>query len=231
LIEWKSCVKVLAMDTAAVACSVAAWEDGEVLAWQQKTMARGHAEALLPMVQAVLRDAAQPIDAFDVIAVTVGPGAFTGIRIGLAAARGIALAAGLPCIGVTTLEAIAMGTLMEEHLAVESLLVAIDTKRDDIYAQVFDPDGGMRGTAMACSYEALADQMGAGPTLVAGDAAGKVVSYLCKQGVEVISSHVSGAVDPRAVAAIAARRMLTQTGLFPPEPLYLRLPRTTLPRA
>lgn len=218
------------MDTAAAACSVAAWEDGQTLAWRQETMVRGHAEALLPMVRAVLRDAAQPVGAFDSIAVTVGPGAFTGIRIGLAAARGIALAAGLPCIGVTTLEAIAAGALMEEHPAIESLLVVIDTKRDDIYAQVFDPDGGMRGAAMACSYEALAAQMRIGPILVAGDAATTVVSYMCQQGMEAIPSHVAGCADPRIIAAIAARQIRAGSALLPPEPVYLRHPITTPPR-
>ena len=92
-------VSVLGIDTSAAACSAALWRDGAVIAREHAAMARGHAESLMPMVERVMRGAAY--ESLDAVAVTAGPGAFTGLRIGLAAARGIALAAGIPAIGVS----------------------------------------------------------------------------------------------------------------------------------
>ena len=102
-------MRLLALDTATAACSVALWRDGAVLARRFEAMLRGQSEALMPMVGAVLAEAGCGFKDLDAIAVTVGPGAFTGLRIGLAAARGMALAAELPLIGVTTLEAVVHG--------------------------------------------------------------------------------------------------------------------------
>jgi len=100
-------VRILAFDTALGACSAAVWADGLVLARAFEPRSRGHAEALLPMIEAVLAEAGLRLDALDRLAVTVGPGSFAGTRVGLAAARGLALATGLPLVGVTTLEAVA----------------------------------------------------------------------------------------------------------------------------
>ncbi|MHA1569433.1 MAG: tRNA (adenosine(37)-N6)-threonylcarbamoyltransferase complex dimerization subunit type 1 TsaB, partial [Alphaproteobacteria bacterium] len=86
-------VKLLALDTATGACSVAIWHEGGVLRRRVAEMAHGHAEALMPMVREVMHAAGASFTDLDAFAVTVGPGAFTGLRIGLAAARGMALAA------------------------------------------------------------------------------------------------------------------------------------------
>src|SRR3954469_5612836 len=102
-------MNILALDTAGAACSVAVLRGVVVAASRSEPMARGHSEALMPMIRAAMRDAALEFDALDLIAATVGPGAFTGIRIGLAAARGLALAAGKPAVGVTSFEAVAEG--------------------------------------------------------------------------------------------------------------------------
>ena len=98
---------VLAIDTACSACSAALARDGVVVAARSEAMARGHAEALMPMVQAVMAEARIAWADLELVAVTNGPGSFTGLRTGLAAARGIALAQGIPVAGVTTLEAVA----------------------------------------------------------------------------------------------------------------------------
>ncbi|MBF0307713.1 MAG: tRNA (adenosine(37)-N6)-threonylcarbamoyltransferase complex dimerization subunit type 1 TsaB, partial [Alphaproteobacteria bacterium] len=96
----------LGFDTSLQACSVALWRDGAVLARRSECMARGHAEALLPMIVAVMADGGAAWRDLTLIGVTVGPGTFTGIRIGLAAARGLGLAAGLPVAGVGTADAV-----------------------------------------------------------------------------------------------------------------------------
>ena len=98
---------LLAVDCATNACSAALWLDDGAGPHRYRAMRRGHAETLMPMVRAVMDEAGLAFSDLDAIAVTTGPGAFTGIRIGLAAARGFALAANLPLIGVTTLEAVA----------------------------------------------------------------------------------------------------------------------------
>ena len=139
---------VLALDCATIACSAAVWRDGEVVARRLRPGRRGHAEVLMPMVQDVMAEADLAYDALDAIAATVGPGTFTGLRIGLAAARGLALAAGLPLVGVTTLEAIAHG-VPESARAGRAVLVVLDARRGQVYAQAFGPDLAPRGQPAA----------------------------------------------------------------------------------
>jgi tRNA threonylcarbamoyl adenosine modification protein YeaZ len=100
-------VSVLGLDATGSACSAALLRDDRALAHRFAAMERGQAEALVPMIASVLAEAALPVAALDLIAVTVGPGAFTGVRIGLAAARGLALASGVPALGVTSFAAVA----------------------------------------------------------------------------------------------------------------------------
>ena len=126
---------VLAFDTAQGALSAAVRDgEGELAAiFEERT--RGHAEALMPMLETVLAEAALGFAGLDALAVTVGPGTFTGLRVGLAAARGLALARGLPLVGVTTLEAVAAPV---SAVAGEAVVAAFDARRDEIYLQVFD---------------------------------------------------------------------------------------------
>ena len=100
-------MKLLAFDTATTGCSAALFLGGRLAAHQAAAMARGQSEALMPMIAEVLAEGGCSYGDLDALAVTVGPGAFTGLRIGLSAARGLALALAVPCAGVTTLEAVA----------------------------------------------------------------------------------------------------------------------------
>ena len=101
-------------------------------------MARGQPERLVPMIEEVMAEAGLAYDALDAIAVTRGPGGFTGVRIGLATARGLALASGRPVIGLTSFEAVAAAARSRRRGAAGSLAVLIDAKRRDLYLQVFD---------------------------------------------------------------------------------------------
>src|SRR5262245_54812343 len=130
---------ILALDASAAACSVALWRTGSIMAHRFRPMARGHAEVLMPLAVEVLAEADVGFGDLDGVAVTVGPGAFTGLRIALAAARGMALAAGIPVIGVTTFAAIAEAVPPAERDD-RSLLVLLDSKRGDLFAQLFAPD-------------------------------------------------------------------------------------------
>lgn len=108
---------ILAVDTALNACSVAILRSGEVLLSRVEPMAKGQAERLAPMVQEVLAEARIAPSALDRIAVTRGPGAFTGLRIGLAFARGLGVALDRPCVGISTLEVLAHAASAQRTLA------------------------------------------------------------------------------------------------------------------
>ena len=108
-------MRILAIDTALDACSATVF-DTELdvpLAIESHEIGRGHAEALLPIVERVMNTAAVGFDTIDRIAATVGPGSFTGLRVGLAAARGFALACNRPAVGITTLAALAAPYIAE----------------------------------------------------------------------------------------------------------------------
>ena len=184
-------MRILALDTATSACSVALWCDGAVRARRFAPMERGQAEALVPMLGAVLADAGCAFAELDLLAVTVGPGTFTGLRIGLAAARGLALAAALPCLGVTTLEAVADGVGPEER-AGAALLVVLDAKRRDVYAQLFSAGLEPLGEARAVLPSGLAETLPAGPLVVAGDAAHSAAEALARGRARGRSQHRAG---------------------------------------
>lgn len=125
--------KILALDCAHETCSVAVTAGNDVIAFQTAEMERGQAEALIPMVQSVMKRANVDFSDLSCIAVSTGPGSFTGVRVGLAAADGLAMAANLPEIGVSLLEAVAFSADFAGKLC-----VVLETKRDDFYAQLFD---------------------------------------------------------------------------------------------
>jgi tRNA threonylcarbamoyladenosine biosynthesis protein TsaB len=132
---------ILAIDTALDACAAAVLDTsaGGVIASESQAMKRGHAEALMPLIARVMKASGVAFAALDRIAATTGPGSFTGLRVGLSAARGIALAAGKPVVGVTTLTAFAAPIVSEnsEH----PVISAIDARHDHVYFQAVGGDG------------------------------------------------------------------------------------------
>jgi tRNA threonylcarbamoyladenosine biosynthesis protein TsaB len=214
--------RVLAIDAALAACSVAVLAEGRIAARRFETMTRGHAERLLPMVREVVGEAGFGFEAIDLLAVTVGPGHFTGLRVGLAAAKGLALALGRPLAGVTTLEAVAASAPEEPLLA-----VALESKRADLYFQVFRA-GQALAPPRAAVPEALAADWAAGTPALAGDGATRLAAALAAAG------HASRTVgsplpDAAVVARLAAARHGTSRALQA-EPVYLRPPDVTLPQ-
>jgi tRNA threonylcarbamoyladenosine biosynthesis protein TsaB len=225
-------VNILAFDTALAACSAALLRDGAVAAARFAAMERGHAEALLPMLESVLREAGETLGGVDAIAVTVGPGHFTGIRIGLAAARGLALALARPCLGVTTLEAVAHGSPAAAR-GDRALLVALETKRADVYAQLFAPDLAPLGEPAALLPEEIPRLLGdaGGRALaLAGDAGARVVGPLAAAGLSPARVGGRGVPEAAVVGALAAGRLRAGESP-PPTPLYLRPPDAALPVA
>jgi tRNA threonylcarbamoyladenosine biosynthesis protein TsaB len=133
---------ILAIDTALDACAAAVFDThaGKPVAQESLPMKRGHAEALMPLIARVMKESSVAFDALDRIAVTTGPGSFTGLRVGLSAARGIALAANKPVVGVTTLAAYAAPVVSESGEA--PIISAIDARHDHVYLQVVSGNGG-----------------------------------------------------------------------------------------
>jgi tRNA threonylcarbamoyladenosine biosynthesis protein TsaB len=164
-------MRILAIDTALEACSVAVFdtEGGSRARSRSLPMARGHAEALMPLIATVMSDARTEFGELDRIAVTVGPGSFTGLRVGVAAARGIGLAAGKPVVGLTTLAAMAVPFIDADDT--KSLLVVIDARHDHVYMQLYGPGGR---TLVAPRVVHLRDAIRAAmasPTRIVGNAA------------------------------------------------------------
>ncbi|MBI2235702.1 MAG: tRNA (adenosine(37)-N6)-threonylcarbamoyltransferase complex dimerization subunit type 1 TsaB [Magnetospirillum sp.] len=207
---------VLGLDTSTSACSAALWRAGTVLARRLEAMGRGQSEALMPMVQAVLAEAGATVGDLGLLAVTVGPGAFTGLRIGLAAARGLSLASGLPLAGVSTPEAVAAAVPRSERDG-RTLLVAVESRRDEVWVQAFAGDTLEPLSPVAALLPEQAAALIPGPVVVAGDAAARVLAL--RPDARIATSP--GWPDAAVVAALAAERWGRGTAL-PPEPLYLR---------
>jgi tRNA threonylcarbamoyladenosine biosynthesis protein TsaB len=133
---------ILAIDTALDACAAGVLDTdaGHLIARESEPMKRGHAEALMPLIARVVKLAGIGFAALDRVAVTTGPGSFTGLRVGLSAARGIGLAAGKPVVGLTTLTAYAAAVVSENGQ--HPIISAIDARHDQVYFQVVSGNGG-----------------------------------------------------------------------------------------
>ena len=212
-------MRVLAIDTALEACSAAVLdtEHAGVVARESLPMQRGHAEALMPLIARVLDRAQLNFAELDRIAVTTGPGSFTGLRVGISAARGIALASGKPAVGLSTLAAYAAPFIAADDTL--PVVAAIDARHDHVYLQVFGPGGRTIVTPRLVSIaDARRMALTGGPRIV-GTAA-NIMAANWPGG-----ERPPAAVDQRAapdidwVARLGAAAV--ETGL-PPKPLYLR---------
>lgn len=209
---------VLAIDTGGAACSVALLRHDVVLARDVRPMARGHSEALTPQIAGALADAGLGFSDIGLIGVTTGPGAFTGLRIGLAAAGGLGLATGAPIVGISSFDAVAAAAPDGPG----PLLVVIDSKREELFAQAYRPDGGREGDPVCLAPDAIDRGAPSGRVRLAGDGAAGFLEKLARPGrYETVSK--SDVIDPAVVARLAladAARALAD----PPPPDYLRPP-------
>jgi tRNA threonylcarbamoyladenosine biosynthesis protein TsaB len=206
---------VLGLDTCLNACSVAVLDGERVLAHESEVMARGHQERLAPMAERAMRAAGLPFSRLARIGVTIGPGSFTGLRVGLAFAKGLGAALGAPVIGVGTLEALA-------GPAQGLVFAAIDARRDQLYLQAFE-DGRPLMAPDVLPVEIAAAR-------VAEIAQGREVSFVGSggpllQGVAPSARLIAAdGADARTVAKLTAGRAPA-----PAAPLYLRAPDARLP--
>ncbi len=219
---------ILAFDCATVRHSAALWQDGRILARAASERAHGATETLVPMLDRVLREAGLDFSGIDRLAVTTGPGHFTGLRAGLAVARALVLATGLPVVAVTTFEAIAAAIGAEARRG-RRVLVAIDSKRAEPYLQMFDTDMAALGGPASQPPDEYAAGLPRGlPILVAGDAGGALVAALRGAGHDATRADAPESPDAATLAALGAVRAPVEGAV---RPFYLHPPAAKLPAA
>jgi tRNA threonylcarbamoyladenosine biosynthesis protein TsaB len=211
---------ILAIDTALEACAVALLdtETNALRGHESQAMARGHAEALMPMVERVMKASGIPFTALDRIAVTVGPGSFTGLRVGISAARGLGLAAEKPVVGVTTLSAYAAPYLTESGGPIISL---IDARHDYVYMQAVAGDGAALVRPCVASIAGVIGQAGRDAPRLVGNAARIIADRWPADATQPSSVAQQTAPDIAWVAWLGA---VADPETSKPRPLYLRPP-------
>jgi tRNA threonylcarbamoyl adenosine modification protein YeaZ len=209
-------MRLLAIDTAWEASSVAVM-DGDRLVVRSENIGRGHAEILMRQIEAAMAEAGVAFAALDRIAVTIGPGSFTGLRIGIAAARGVALVTGKPAIGIGVL---AVHAVTARHNAKPApVLAVLAAGRGELYGQRFAAGGAPLDAPHAASPEVFAASLER-DTVLAGSGADLVIAALPMDERPRVA-HRRSAPDVAVLAGIAAT---APAGAEPPRPLYIRPP-------
>lgn len=210
---------LLGFDTATPAVTVALYDGDRVLAEMASADPRRHGERLVPSVAAVLAQARRSLDAVTAVAVGIGPGPYTGLRVGVMTARALGAACGVPVYGVCTLDVIAHSVAHAPgHSAPDGpFLVATDARRKEVYWAEYACDGmRLSGPAVNRPGELPAPRMAAG------------------HGAWLYPQAFSGLLEPQypaaaALTALAARSLAQGLPLLPPQPLYLRVPDARVP--
>ena len=216
-------MNIIALDTSMGACSAAVLRPGgaaQVLFSRQEMMARGHAEALLPMVAEVLAEAGLPAGEIDLIAATTGPGSFTGVRIAIAAARGLALVTGAKLFGTDSLTVMARVALAE-NLAGEPFAVAADARRGMIYFGLYEEAARRLEGPLLLTPDDAANRLPATLQFAVGSGAALLAEAASRHGIQIAARLPELQPSAQALAGIAAASGATSPAL---RPLYLRPP-------
>jgi tRNA threonylcarbamoyl adenosine modification protein YeaZ len=214
-------MRVLAIDTALAACAAAVLDTrhAAVIASESIPMLRGHAEALMPLIARVMDQASLDFTQLDRIAVTTGPGSFTGLRVGISAARGIALAAGKPAVGLSTLAGFAAPHIAEGDKS--AVVAAIDARHEHVYLQVFSGAGQTVVSPRIASLKEALRAATTAPARIVGSGAELIAArWPASESPPVLVEQV-GAPDIGWIARLGAA---AAEGHGPPKPLYLRAP-------
>ena len=219
-------MKILALETSAKAVSAAVSEDGRILASGYQDTGLTHSRTLMPIVEHILKNTGLTVADMDAIAVAAGPGSFTGIRIGVAAAKGLAFAADKPAVGVSTLAAMARNVAFCDGL----VICAMDARRQQVYNALFEAKDGQLTRLTpdrAIALEELAEELRSDPRpkTVVGDGARLCFAHLTEAGIScrlapaqlVMQNAMSVALEAEAMAAEG--KLVSAQAL---EPVYLR---------
>lgn len=213
-------MKILAIDTAAEWCAACLFDDvtAEVLGTEARDIGKGHAEALMGVIGTALDRAGATYRDVEAIAVSVGPGSFTGVRIGVATARGLALALKAPAAGVTTLAALAFEA--EPLARGRPVLAVLDARRDELYAALYGPDGSVHAAPAILDLKAAAALAGLTKPLLVGSGA-RLVAEAAGLDPEATALAARRTAGIECFARLAARQGF---GGERPRPIYLRGP-------
>ena len=226
-------MKILALETSARTVSVAITENGKVLAWAYQDTGLTHSRTLMPLAESLLRNVGLSARDMDAFAVAAGPGSFTGLRIGVAAAKGLAFGAERPAVGVSALAAMARNVAFADGLVIS----AMDARRAQIYEATFRADAGKLERLTpdrAVSLADLADELSenAAPILVVGDGAALCAECLNSHGVPcriapphlIMQNAVSVALEAETMpeSAYVSAQDLRPVYLRPPQAVPLR---------
>ncbi len=220
---------LLAFDTAQGALSAAIVSGERVLAHHFELRTRGHAEELMGVIEIVLKAARLSPSDLEALAVTIGPGTFTGLRVGLAAARGMALARALPLVGVTTLEAVAAPVAADEG---EIIAAVFDARRDEVYLQAFDAAHNPLSIPMILPLDKAVAHLPGTRIVAVGTGAGLLNERLEAAGVTCRLADAHAQPDALTVARLAQAELRAHGPdhfRVAPAPLYLRAPDAKLP--
>ena len=214
-------MRILAIDTSCGAASVAVVESGRTgpLAVISRPVARGHAEALPLMVEEAMRGIEDGLPSLARIAVAIGPGSFTGIRVGLAMARAMGVALAIPVVGVSTLAAFAAPLLSEPRTGV--IAATIDARHGSVYFQLFETSGRPLGPPRCDTPRECVRAIGAGPAWFAGDAAALVASEAQRFGLPYDLDAARVAPD---IVALARIGLAVDPAKSPARPVYVKPP-------
>jgi len=218
---------ILAIDTALDACAAGVLDTAQnkLIAQESLAMKRGHAEALMPLIARVMKESGVAFSALDRIAATTGPGSFTGLRVGLSAARGIALAAGKPVVGVTTLTAYAAPVVSES--GENPIISAIDARHDHVYLQVVSGNGGSLVMPQIAPVAEALDAARFGAPYLVGNAARILAERWPSDAPPPVKVDPQTAPDIAWVAWLGAA---VDPGIALARPFYLRAPDAKLPK-
>jgi tRNA threonylcarbamoyladenosine biosynthesis protein TsaB len=217
-------MKILAIDTALDACQAAVFDSGEekLLAILSYEMRRGHAEALIPIIADAMTAAGIDYPDLDRIVTTVGPGSYTGLRVGISAAKGLAIASGKPAIGVTTLAALS-APLIEDDPAVP-VVAAIDARHGNVFFHMAGAAQRILLTPRCSSIEEAVLTVCSGPVRLVGPAAPLLAANWPRLGNPPVSVDLRAKPSIEWVARLGAAAEPLRA---PAKPLYLRAPDVT----
>ncbi len=219
-------MRILALDTALPAVCACVLESGatEPLAMESLAMERGHAEALLPLIERVMAQVEGGFASLDRVAVTVGPGSFTGIRVAISAARGFGVALDIPVVGVSTLAAFAAPLVLGQKPASPQqgvIVSAIDARHGQVYLQACSETGVVLLAPTVLPLAEAIDKLPPGPLRITGSAAPLLA-------IAAWSAHRAAEVEGEIVATpilyVARLGMIADPAGVPPRPLYIKAP-------
>jgi tRNA threonylcarbamoyladenosine biosynthesis protein TsaB len=218
-------MRLLAIDTALPAVSACLFDSTlGAMAQERMDMQRGHAEALLPLVERIMAQGGG-FGRLDRIAVTVGPGSFTGIRVGLSAARAFGLALKVPVVGVSTLAAFAAPVILSGGK--DTIIAAIDAHHGQVYAQSFTASGATLVPPQLLKVEQTVEVFGRGPFVMTGNGAPLMAIGAWARA---IRADVVGETLAPDIAYVARLGVVADPVHAPPRPLYLKAPDVKLPQ-